>query len=90
MSKRIEYREKVWKEYISSEESYGAEEDDLFEKGFDTVVALDLPILFSVWYEDLMIKCNSKPDIVYESLGKNLSSKKDFYEYWVEKIFKIE
>ena len=34
MNKLEEYREKLWIDFISSEESFGVEHDEAFEKGF--------------------------------------------------------
>lgn len=87
MNKLGEYREKLWIDFISSEESFGVEHDEAFEKGFNSVVALDLPVKFAEWKDS---KEQSWKEWARNAVLEDRYSMKAAYQYWIENILKIE
>lgn len=82
MNKLEEYRDSLLIECMpfDHEGHYG---NNMIIKGFDAAIALDLPVKFADWWDDL----TDWSDILAH-FGHSSPNTKQLYEYWLEKIYK--
>ena len=89
MSELKDYQKLKFNEYINSESSYGATEDEVFDEGFDTAIALELPIKFAVWVESKPESYRKKDREFWEKNGRHMIMR-ELWEYWIDNIYKPE
>ena len=86
MNKFKEYIDRLWDEFMKSEESFGVEHDEAFEKGFNSALALDLPVKFAEWkVQECTLNNFTEKNWMFD--GKWWSSK-ELYQYWIDNIYK--
>lgn len=94
MNKLEEYRENQ-----SLNEDYNSGRDVVFKRGFDAAIALDLPVKFAEWHQELEC-CTEHPENMPELWDENptlegftshsLKPMEELYQYWINNIYKPE
>ena len=102
MNKLEEYRDKKSNEELEfglSNPEFTSEEilayrntlKSYYRFGFDAAIALDLPVKFADWYQSInKMGHDTRVKIVKELNLDCYPTIKDFYQYWIDNIYKPE